>query len=110
MLQKAVCYITQEGLKFVVEDFSCVRGTAYFQQSVFRSYHFGADDPLEFAINLTTLIECLSIFGVAPTSLGHAADNSKPTTALSASKSITSLKMSCRGYGEKLNLMLVKMK
>ncbi|KAI8783251.1 cell cycle checkpoint protein RAD1 [Biomphalaria glabrata] len=77
------------GLKVTVEDAKCVQANAFIQESIFHHYHI-KEDQLAFKINLTVLLECLTIFGSsATTPSGN-----------------TTLKMCYAGYGCPLILML----
>ncbi|XP_014262352.1 cell cycle checkpoint protein RAD1-like [Cimex lectularius] len=56
----AVCYATQRGLKFLVEDSKCVQAAAFVGKNIFQEYVIG-EELLFFKIELNVLIECLAI-------------------------------------------------
>ncbi|KAH9502366.1 ssDNA endodeoxyribonuclease [Bulinus truncatus] len=76
------------GLKVTVEDAKCVQANAFIQEGIFHHYSI-KEDQLAFKINLTVLLECLTIFGSSATPSGN-----------------TSLKLCYAGYGCPLILML----
>uniref|UniRef100_A0A0B6ZTE3 Cell cycle checkpoint protein RAD1 n=2 Tax=Arion vulgaris TaxID=1028688 RepID=A0A0B6ZTE3_9EUPU len=84
----AIMFASPMGLKVTVEDAKCVQANAFIQETVFHHYSIKADQ-LAFKINLTVLLECLTIFG----------SSSVPGVC-------TSLKMCYAGYGCPLILML----
>ncbi|XP_059171940.1 cell cycle checkpoint protein RAD1-like [Physella acuta] len=86
--ETATVFASPLGLKVTVEDSKCVQANAFIQESIFHFYSIKADQ-LAFKINLTVLLECLTIFG------------SSVIPGVS-----TSLKMCYAGYGCPLILML----
>jgi cell cycle checkpoint protein len=84
----AIMFASPMGLKVTVEDSKCVQANAFIQEAVFHHYNLKTDQ-LAFKINLTVLLECLTIFG----------SSSLPSVS-------TSLKMCYAGYGCPLILML----
>ena len=87
--QKALLTIAPDGLKVSVEHAKCVQAHAYLQSTLFREYHFysspstgnsnsntnsiGQEDFIQHAVHLSSLIDCLNIFG--------SSDTAPPTTA-----------------------------
>ncbi|KAL8944107.1 MAG: hypothetical protein Q9211_000698 [Gyalolechia sp. 1 TL-2023] len=72
--QKAQVRITEEGLRFTVEESRVIHGIAFLEKALFTSYTFSppvraqhedddGDDTSVFQISLTALLETLSIFG-----------------------------------------------
>lgn len=72
--QKAQVRITEEGLRFTVEESRVIQGIAFLEKALFTSYNFAppirsqdedddGDDTSVFQISLTALLETLSIFG-----------------------------------------------
>ncbi|KAJ1641898.1 checkpoint clamp complex protein Rad1, partial [Dispira simplex] len=78
--ERAQCVITQRGVKFSVEDSRSVQAHAYLQRHFFQHFVFGQgalahgeaqpeqDQDLEmaFAVQLSTLLQCLTIFAGTP--------------------------------------------
>ncbi|XP_063963632.1 cell cycle checkpoint protein RAD1-like [Lytechinus pictus] len=79
---------SENGLKVTVEDAKCVQANAFIQSNIFQEYYM-QEDTATFKINLSVLLECLTIFGSNP--MGGATP---------------ALKMSYGGYGSPLLLML----
>ncbi|RDD42886.1 Cell cycle checkpoint protein RAD1 [Trichoplax sp. H2] len=83
----ATCFLSSNGIKVTVEEAHCVQANAFIQAAIFQEYSCKEDGEI-FTINLTVLLECLSIFG-----------NSSPNTT-------AAMKMCYNGYGNPLILML----
>ena len=47
--------VTENGMKFIVEDAKCAQATAYIQAALFREYIFN-EETVMFKINLTILL------------------------------------------------------
>ena len=58
------------GLLFLTEDASCLQASVFLKSSLFRNFKFMERDPYEFRLNLTALVNCLSVFGDTATYLG----------------------------------------
>ncbi|WAR02993.1 RAD1-like protein [Mya arenaria] len=86
--ETATVFASSMGLKVTVEDAKCIQANAFIQEGIFQEYAI-KEDQLTFKINLTVLLECLTIFGSGP--VGGAC---------------TSLKMCYQGYGCPLILIL----
>ncbi|KAK3576131.1 hypothetical protein CHS0354_043099 [Potamilus streckersoni] len=84
----ATLFASPMGLKVTVEDAKCVQANAFIQESIFHHYII-KEEQVNFKINLTVLLECLTIFG------------SSAVPGVS-----TSLKMCYAGYGCPLLLIL----
>jgi len=84
----ATVFASPMGLKVTVEDAKCAQANAFIQEALFHQYKI-KEEQLAFKINLTVLLECLTIFG----------GSSGPGGS-------TSLKMCYAGYGCPLILML----
>lgn len=84
----AIVYASENGLKVTVEDSKCVLANAFIQSDLFQQFVLRVEQTT-FTINLTVLMECLSIFGAS----------SQPSTT-------TAMKMCYSGYGHPLILML----
>ncbi|CAH6787367.1 cell cycle checkpoint protein RAD1 [Phodopus roborovskii] len=84
----ATCFATKNGLKVTVENAKCVQANAFIQAEVFQEF-ITREESVTFRINLTILLDCLSIFGSSPT----------PGT-------LTALRMCYQGYGHPLMLFL----
>lgn len=85
----ATCFISSNGLKITVEQAKCVQANAFVQASLFQQFSFLPSAPDVFRLNLTALIECLSIFGGGGSPELH-----------------TALKMCYAGHGHPLTLLL----
>ncbi|XP_052599090.1 cell cycle checkpoint protein RAD1 isoform X1 [Peromyscus californicus insignis] len=86
--EHAACFATKNGLKVTVENAKCVQANAFIQAEVFQEFII-QEESVTFRINLTILLDCLSIFGSSPT----------PGT-------LTALRMCYQGYGHPLMLFL----
>ncbi|KAL3858199.1 hypothetical protein ACJMK2_012801 [Sinanodonta woodiana] len=84
----ATLFASPMGLKVTVEDAKCVQANAFIQETIFHHYII-KEEQVTFKINLTVLLECLTIFG------------SSAVPGVS-----TSLKMCYAGYGCPLLLIL----
>jgi len=87
--ETATVFVTPLGLKVTVEESKAAQANAFVQEGLFHQYQV-SQDQLAFKINLTVLLECLTIFGGSGGSTGGG----------------TSLKMCYEGYGCPLILML----
>ncbi|XP_052015759.1 cell cycle checkpoint protein RAD1 [Apodemus sylvaticus] len=86
--EHATCFATKNGIKVTVENAKCVQANAFIQADVFQEFII-QEESVTFRINLTILLDCLSIFGSSPT----------PGT-------LTALRMCYQGYGHPLMLFL----
>lgn len=86
--ETATVFASPMGFKVTVEDAKCIQANAFIQEGIFQEYTI-KEEQVTFKINLTVLLECLTIFGSGP--VGGAA---------------TSLKMCYAGYGCPLLLIL----
>ncbi|XP_046562563.1 cell cycle checkpoint protein RAD1-like [Haliotis rubra] len=86
--ETATVFASPMGLKVTVEDAKCVQANAFIQEAIFHEFSI-KEDQITFKINLTVLLECLTIFG---------SSNIPGVT--------TSLKMCYAGYGCPLVLIL----
>lgn len=86
--ETATVFASSMGLKVTVEDAKCVQANAFIQEGLFHEFNI-KEDQITFKINLTVLLECLTIFGSGPV----------PGVT-------TSLKMCYAGYGCPLLLIL----
>lgn len=86
--ETATLFASSLGIKVTVEDSKCVQANAFIQEGVFQYFNV-KDEQITFKINLTVLLECLTIFG-----------------STSMPGSTTSLKMCYSGYGCPLVLVL----
>lgn len=84
--ESATVFASSMGFKVTVEDSKCVQANAFIQEALFHEFLM-KEDQITFKINLTVLLECLTIFGGTP---GES----------------TSLKMCYAGYGCPLILVL----
>ncbi|XP_073537682.1 cell cycle checkpoint protein RAD1 [Phyllobates terribilis] len=84
----ASCFATSNGLKVTVENAKCLQANAFIQAGIFQEFSV-QEDSVVFRINLTVLLDCLTIFGAGAV----------PATC-------TALKMGYRGYGHPLTLFL----
>ncbi|KAM5191483.1 cell cycle checkpoint protein RAD1 [Mantella aurantiaca] len=84
----AACFATSNGLKVTVETAKCLQANAFIQAGIFQEFSV-QEESVMFRINLTVLLDCLTIFG-----------------ASAAPASPTALKMCYRGYGHPLILFL----
>ncbi|KAL4223188.1 ssDNA endodeoxyribonuclease [Mactra antiquata] len=86
--ETATVFASPMGLKVTVEDAKCIQANAFIQEGIFQEYVI-KEEQITFKINLTILLECLTIFGTG-----------------AVGGSCTSLKMCYAGYGRPLVLML----
>ncbi|XP_044148675.1 cell cycle checkpoint protein RAD1 [Bufo gargarizans] len=84
----ASCFATSNGLKVTVENAKCLQANAFIQAGIFQEFNV-REDSVVFRINLTVLLDCLTIFGASAV----------PATC-------TALKMGYQGYGHPLTLFL----
>ncbi|XP_072272677.1 cell cycle checkpoint protein RAD1 [Pyxicephalus adspersus] len=84
----AACFATTNGLKVTVENAKCLQANAFIQAGIFQEFNI-QEESVIFRINLTVLLDCLTIFGASAV----------PATP-------TALKMCYRGYGHPLTLFL----
>lgn len=84
----AACFATSNGLKVTVENAKCLQANAFIQAGIFQEFSV-QEESVVFRINLTVLLDCLTIFG----------GSAVPATS-------TALKMCYRGYGHPLTLFL----
>ncbi|XP_069483208.1 cell cycle checkpoint protein RAD1 [Ambystoma mexicanum] len=86
----ATCFATKNGLKVTVENAKCLQANAFIQAGIFQEFSVQDDDAsVIFRINLTVLLDCLTIFG----------GSALPGTS-------TALRMCYQGYGHPLTLFL----
>ncbi|KAJ1210433.1 hypothetical protein NDU88_005797 [Pleurodeles waltl] len=86
----ATCFATKNGLKVTVENAKCLQANAFIQAGIFQEFSVQDDDAsVTFRINLTVLLDCLTIFG------GSALPGAS-----------TALRMCYQGYGHPLTLFL----
>lgn len=86
--EHATCFATKNGIKVTVENAKCVQANAFIQAGIFQEF-IVQEESVTFRINLTVLLDCLSIFGSSP----------MPGT-------LTALRMCYQGYGYPLMLFL----
>ncbi|XP_051907263.1 cell cycle checkpoint protein RAD1 [Hippocampus zosterae] len=79
---------TPNGLKVTVEDSKCLQANAFIQAAIFQEFTI-KEDLVGLQINLTVLLDCLSIFG----------GSTVPGMS-------TALRLCYRGYGHPLTLFL----
>lgn len=84
----AIFNATQNGLKVTVEDSKCLQANAFIQADIFQEYII-KEDAVGFQVNLTVLLDCLTIFG----------GSTVPGVC-------TALRMCYNGYGYPLTLFL----
>lgn len=84
----AACFATSNGLKVTVENAKCLQANAFIQAGIFQEFSV-REESVVFRINLTVLLDCLTIFGASAV----------PATS-------TALKMCYQGYGHPLTLFL----
>ncbi|XP_019373526.1 PREDICTED: cell cycle checkpoint protein RAD1 [Gavialis gangeticus] len=84
----ATCVATANGLKVTVESAKCLQASAFIQAGIFQEFVV-QEESVTFRINLTVLLDCLTIFGTS----------SLPGTS-------TALRMCYCGYGYPLTLFL----
>ncbi|KAK1785955.1 hypothetical protein P4O66_017702 [Electrophorus voltai] len=58
----AIFNATQNGLKVTVEDSKCLQANAFIQADIFQEFTI-KQDVIGFQVNLTVLLDCLTIFG-----------------------------------------------
>ncbi|XP_041377028.1 cell cycle checkpoint protein RAD1-like [Gigantopelta aegis] len=86
--ENATVFASPMGLKVTVEDSKCVQANAFIQEAIFHEFSI-KEEQVMFKINLTVLLECLTIFGSS-----------------AAPGVTTSLKMCYAGYGSPLLVIL----
>ncbi|KAM3848793.1 cell cycle checkpoint protein RAD1 [Vipera latastei] len=82
------CFASSNGLKFTVENAKSLQANAFIQAGIFQEFVV-QEESVMFRINLSVLLDCLTIFGT----------NSLPGTQ-------TALRMCYKGYGYPLTLYL----
>ena len=62
--QWATCVLSNNAMKFVVEEDKCYRSTATLKKNLFQDYNYFYDqNVIRFDINLKNLIDCMNIYG-----------------------------------------------
>uniref|UniRef100_F1LDQ1 Cell cycle checkpoint protein RAD1 n=2 Tax=Ascaris suum TaxID=6253 RepID=F1LDQ1_ASCSU len=84
--EHATIDVTNNGLRVIVDDQSCLQAIAYVKSDLFSSF-IVREPSVTFGIPIAILTECLSVFGTGAN---------------------TALKMTYSGYGEPLKVMLEK--
>ncbi|KAJ7335064.1 hypothetical protein JRQ81_013005 [Phrynocephalus forsythii] len=84
----AACFATTNGFKVTVEKDKCLQANAFIQAGIFQEFVV-QEESVMFRINLSVLLDCLTIFGTS----------SFPGTQ-------AALRMCYRGYGNPLTLFL----
>ncbi|KAM9469063.1 cell cycle checkpoint protein RAD1 [Clarias gariepinus] len=84
----AIFNATQNGLKVTVEESKCLQANAFIQAEIFQEFTL-KEDVVGFQVNLTVLLDCLTIFG----------GSTVPGVS-------TALRMCYNGYGYPLTLFL----
>uniref|UniRef100_A0A8D2KQQ0 Cell cycle checkpoint protein RAD1 n=1 Tax=Varanus komodoensis TaxID=61221 RepID=A0A8D2KQQ0_VARKO len=84
----ATCFATTNGLKVTVENAKCLQANAFIQAGIFQEFVV-QEESVMFKINLSILLDCLTIFGAS----------SSPGTQ-------TALRLCYQGYGYPLTLFL----
>jgi cell cycle checkpoint protein len=82
--------VSDNGLKFTVEDAKSAQATAYVEAKMFREFVFNEATAV-FRINLTTLLDCLQIFG---------------SSSSSPEQTPPAMRMCYSGQGSSLSLLL----
>ncbi|XP_072451832.1 cell cycle checkpoint protein RAD1-like isoform X1 [Chiloscyllium punctatum] len=85
---QATVFASANGIRVTVEAAKSVQGNAFIQACIFQEFRI-EEDSVMFVVNLTVLLDCLSIF-----------------SASSLPGMTTALKMCYRGYGYPLTLFL----
>ncbi|XP_060799917.1 cell cycle checkpoint protein RAD1 isoform X2 [Neoarius graeffei] len=85
---QAIFNATQNGLKVTVEESKCLQANAFIQAEIFQEFTL-KEDVVGFQVNLTVLLDCLTIFG----------GSTVPGVS-------TALRMCYNGYGYPLTLFL----
>ncbi|KAI5698024.1 hypothetical protein M8J76_004690 [Diaphorina citri] len=95
--EKAILYPSQRGLKVIVQDAKCMQAAAYIYPTLFQVYEVNINnsndesgDTVMFQIPFIALLQCLTIFDGCSNTPG----------------ATSTLKMTYRGYGHPLNLIL----
>ncbi|XP_054281578.1 cell cycle checkpoint protein RAD1-like isoform X2 [Macrosteles quadrilineatus] len=86
--EMATCFVSENGLKIVVEDAKCVQVSAFIGEDVFQEFH--VTEEVTFKVDLNVLLDCLSMF-----------DNCSTVPGATAA-----LKMFCTHQGAPLKLLL----
>ncbi|KAL6706405.1 checkpoint clamp complex protein Rad1 [Coniothyrium glycines] len=116
---KALVQISEEGLKFSVDEATVLEASAFLDRSLFTTYTFHAPPPTQasqhsddsdedapesptiptFQISLPALLETLQIFGISDPSTSRppwARDNPYPTSTAFASNNVLGMNNICR--------------
>lgn len=100
----ACLYLKDTGLKMTVEDAKTFQANAFIQSNLFQEFKIGEDDDFGFTISLSTLLECLSIFGASnPNSVLSSAASIQ---SVLSSISMTSLVIHYGKYGDPLSMWM----
>lgn len=62
---EATIYIKKDGLKMTLEDAKSYQANAFIQSNIFNEFKINEDDDFGFNVCLSTLIECLNLFGTS---------------------------------------------
>lgn len=63
-VQRAKVTINPAGIRFTVEDGSYLQAKSFLRSEVFQTYQCrDADTNIQFQVNMTVLLDCLSMFG-----------------------------------------------
>ncbi|BBN13764.1 cell cycle checkpoint protein [Marchantia polymorpha subsp. ruderalis] len=60
--QDALCEISEHGMVFTVEEWSCLQARVYFRKELFRTYDYQAQVRPRFGVSLNLLVDCLNTF------------------------------------------------
>ncbi|XP_016838743.1 cell cycle checkpoint protein RAD1 [Nasonia vitripennis] len=84
----ATCYGSQNGLKLTVEEAKCMQASAYLPKALFEQFIISED--FLFRINISILVECLSMFW----------------TSINSQGSTVALEMQYKGVGHPVTVLI----
>jgi hypothetical protein len=76
----ACFYAKKDGLKMTVEAAKTFQANAFIQCNLFNEFQIAEDADFGFNVSLSTLLECLSIFGSSAASAGSSTLTSQLST------------------------------
>ena len=111
---EASFYVKKDGLKMTVEAAKTFQANAFIQRNIFSDFQIAEEDDYGFNVSLTTLLECLSIFGssTAGSSSGSSTLNSQLSTlapsgsVISIGSAVTTLVLHYGRFGDPLSMWM----
>jgi hypothetical protein len=67
---EATFYLGSKGLKMTVEDSKTCQANAFISDDIFNEYKIERGEELNFSLSLSTVVECLNLFGISSATAG----------------------------------------